>query len=255
MPRLGILETPAANLSLAMKHLNAVYTQKFNKKHDRTGHLFQGRYKAIVVEKDSYLRELCRYVVLNPVRARMVKHPKDWKWSSYRTTAGFGKPESWLEVDWILGQFGKERKSAQEAYRVFVEEGMGKKESPWENLYSRVYLGGKEFLDYVHEVGQKHKHLDVPKYQKHVVKLKLEEVLAKVAKMYGEKPEEILKAGRRKSEARDVAIYLLKRKSGMSFKSIGLRMGVGASAVGNRWLAIKKKIAEDKKFAEKLVKC
>ncbi len=83
-----LLETPAANLSTAMKHLNSLYTQRFNKKHHRVGHLFQGRYKALVVEKDTYLKELCRYVVLNPVRARMVKHPKDWKWSSYRATVG-----------------------------------------------------------------------------------------------------------------------------------------------------------------------
>ncbi len=122
----------------------------------------------------------------------MVKHPKDWKWSSYRATAGFDRAEKWLEVDWLLGQFGKERKKAQKSYRTFVEEGMGKKEKPWDDLYSRIYLGGKEFLEKVHEVGQRHKHLDVPKYQKHVVKQDPKEVLEKVGRMYGEKPEEIL---------------------------------------------------------------
>ena len=249
-----MLETPSANLSTAMKHLNAQYTQKFNKKHYRNGHLFQGRYKAIIVEKDSYLKELSRYVVLNPVRARMVKHPKDWKWSSYRATAGFDRAEKWLEVDWLLGQFGKERKKAQKSYRTFVEEGMGKKEKPWDDLYSRIYLGGKEFLDKVHEVGQRHKHLDVPKYQKHVVKQDPKEVLEKVGRMYGEKPEEILRAGKRESEARDMAIYLLKRKSGMSSKAIGMKMGVGESAVGNRLMKIKKRLAEDEKFAQKLIK-
>ena len=110
-----LLETPAANLSMAMKHVNGIYTQKFNKKHHRVGHLFQGRYKSIVVEKDSYLKELCRYVVLNPVRAGMVKHPKEWKWSSYRGTAGLSKPDKWLETDWILGQFGKNKQQAKRA--------------------------------------------------------------------------------------------------------------------------------------------
>ncbi len=250
-----LLETPQANLSVAMKHLNAQYTQRFNKKHHRTGHLFQGRYKAIVIEKNSYLQELCRYVVLNPVRAKMAKQPGGWKWSSYRATAGLERPEPWLEVDWILGQFGKERKRAQKAYREFVEEGMGRKETPWERLHSRVYLGGKEFLDHVHEMGQKHKHLDIPKYQKHVVKQNPEALLKKVGEIYGMKPGEILKAGKRRSEAREAAVYLLKKEAGLSLREIGERMGVGFSAVGNQWAKVKKKLGTDKRFAQRLVKC
>lgn len=250
-----LLETPEANLSLAMKHLNSLYTQRFNKKHHRSGHLFQGRFKALVVEKESYLLELCRYVVLNPVRARMVKSPGDWKWSSYRATAGIDKGEKWLEIGWILGRFGRLEKEAQKSYVSFVKDGIGKKESPWEELSSRVYLGKEEFLNKVHEMGRKHRHLDVPKYQKHVVKADPQEVLKKVGLVYGEKPEEILKSGRRKAEAREVAIYLLKRESGLSLKVIGKRMGVGFSAVGNQWARIKVKVAKDRAFAKRLLKC
>ncbi len=247
-----LLETPAANLSLAMKHFNGIYTQKFNKKHHRVGHLFQGRYKAIVVEKDSYLKELCRYVVLNPVRARMVKSPGEWKWSSYKATAGLEQPEKWLETDWLLGQFGRTLQQARKAYRAFVTEGMGRKESPWDELRSRLYLGKEEFLDRVHEAGQKHKHLDVPKYQKHVVKQDPDRLIRKVATAYGEKPEELLRAGKRGSEARDVAIYLLKRESGLSLKEIGKRMGVGLTAVGNRWVKMKVRLLKDKGLAKKI---
>src|SRR5665213_248452 len=247
-----LLETPAANLSPAMKHLNGIYTQKFNKKYHRVGHLLQGRYKAIVVEKDTYLKELCRYVVLNPVRAKMVKHPKDWKWSSYRETAGLEKSEPWIEIDWILGQFDKKLKMARRAYQAFVEDGMGKKESPWESLYSRIYLGSEDFLDKVHEIGQKHKILDVPKYQKHVVKQKPEYILAKTAKVYGVKVEAILKSGKKRHEARDAAIYLLKKESGMSLKEIGKMMGVGPTAVGNRWVTMKRRVLENKDLAERL---
>jgi REP element-mobilizing transposase RayT len=189
-----LLEVPEANLSQAMKHLNSQYTQKFNKKHHRTGHLFQGRFKAIVVEKESYLKELCRYLVLNPVRAHMVKRSKDWKWSSYRATAGLERAETWLETDWILGQFGKDRKRATKAYVAFVEDGIGKKGTPWDELYSRVYLGGDKFLKHVHEVGQKHKHLDVPRYQKELVKHDPEKVISYVAREYGLKREEVLVA-------------------------------------------------------------
>jgi hypothetical protein len=238
-----------------MKHLNAIYTQRFNKKHHRSGHLFQGRFKAIVVEKDSYLKELCRYVVLNPVRAHMVKKPGDWKWSSYRATAGLDKAESWEEVAWILGQFGKTEKQAQDSYKRFVAEGMGKKESPWEELSSRVYLGKEEFLDKVHEVGKKHRHLDVPKYQKHVVKKEPAKVLEKIGAIYGEKPDEILKSGKRRRESREAAIYWLKKESGLSLKEIGKRMGVGISAVGNQWTRIKAKMAKDRAYTKRLLTC
>ena len=87
-----LIETPDGNLSQGMRQLNGVYTQRFNRRHNRVGHVLQGRYKAILVEKNSYLLELARYVVLNPVRAAgIVKSPGDWKWSSYRATAGYEK--------------------------------------------------------------------------------------------------------------------------------------------------------------------
>ena len=107
---------PQANLAHALRHLNGVYTQAFNRRHRRVGHLFQGRYKAIVVEKEAYLLELCRYVVLNPVRAKMVTQPRAWKWSSYRATAGMEEAPPWLTVDWVLGQFARTRRQAHRAY-------------------------------------------------------------------------------------------------------------------------------------------
>ena len=104
-----LVETPDGNLSRGMRQLNGVYTQLFNRVHNRVGHVFQGRYKAIHVEKDDYLQELCRYVVLNPVRAGMVRSAREWKWSSYRATAGQVEVPTFLEVDWILGCFGKRK--------------------------------------------------------------------------------------------------------------------------------------------------
>ena len=101
-----MIETPEANLSTGMRQLNGVYTQRYNRRHGKRGHLFQGRYKAILVDKENYLHELCRYVVLNPVRAGIVDSPEEWKWSSYLETAGFRKPPDYLVVDWIAGIFG-----------------------------------------------------------------------------------------------------------------------------------------------------
>lgn len=102
-----LIETPQPNLSLGMRQLNGRYTQAYNRRHARVGHLFQGRFTAILVEKEAHLLELCRYVVLNPVRANLVTHPRLWAWSSYRATVGETKAPVWLMTDWILSQFGQ----------------------------------------------------------------------------------------------------------------------------------------------------
>ena len=121
-----LIETPEPNLSRGMRQINGEYTQAFNRRHHRVGHLFQGRFKAILVEKESHLLELCRYVVLNPVRARGMKvsAPEDWRWSSYRATAGKVKRPEWLTVTWVLSQFGKTPAKARQSYRRFVVQGI-----------------------------------------------------------------------------------------------------------------------------------
>ncbi len=128
-----------------MRQLNELYTQSQNRRHRRVGHLFQGRFKAILVEKESHLLELSRYVVLNPVRAKMVKHPGKWGWSSYRATAGEVTTPDYLTIDWLLGQFGSRLHNAQKKYRAYVAEGIGTP-SPWEQLQGQIYLGSKDFV-------------------------------------------------------------------------------------------------------------
>lgn len=140
-----LLETPDGNLSRGMRHLNGVYTQKYNWLHHKTGHVFQGRYKAILVDKESYMLELCRYVVLNPVRAKAVNKPGEWKWSSYLYTAGMKKSPEFLTTDWILGLFGKNKTKAQQLYRKFVKEGM-EISSPWDDLQGQILLGKENFV-------------------------------------------------------------------------------------------------------------
>jgi REP element-mobilizing transposase RayT len=107
-----LVETVDGNLSKGMRHLNGVYTQKHNKRHKRVGHVFQGRYKAILVDKESYLLEVSRYIVLNPLRAKMIERLSDWRWSSYRAMIGRAVVEEWLETDWILGCFSSDRSKA-----------------------------------------------------------------------------------------------------------------------------------------------
>ncbi len=119
-----VIETPDGNLSKGMRQLNGVYTQSFNKKNQRVVHVFQGRCKEIVIEKESYLLQVSRYVVLNPVSAKIVESPAEWMWSSYRGTAGMGKPHGVLTTDWILNQFDNNREKAIKSYKEFVMSGI-----------------------------------------------------------------------------------------------------------------------------------
>lgn len=141
-----VIETPDGNLSKGMRQINGIYTQSFNRKHKRVGHVFQGRYKAILIQKESHLLEVCRYVVLNPVRAKAVKRPDEWKWSSYRATAGMEKAHLCLTTDWITGQFAIRKRTARKSYREFVAAGVGE-ESIWKDVKGQSLLGEEDFAE------------------------------------------------------------------------------------------------------------
>jgi putative transposase len=171
-----LIETPEGNLSFGMRQLNGVYTQLFNKRHQRTGHLFQGRYKSILIQKDSHLLEVCRYVVLNPVRAKVVERPDAWKWSSYRATAGRETPASCLSVDWVLGQFSRKRTKAEQEYRQFVTWGIGK-ESIWREVKGQSFLGEDDFVDGLIPYIKKHQDIsEIPKSDRYVNRPGLERI-------------------------------------------------------------------------------
>ena len=126
--------------------MNGVYTQRFNRVHRRVGHVFQGRYKAILVERDAYLLELARYVVLNPVRARMVRSPMHWPWSSYNAMIGEADAPEWLETRTILAAFADTEMEAAARYARFVAEGKGQ-QAPWQQLKHQVFLGSDAFVE------------------------------------------------------------------------------------------------------------
>jgi putative transposase len=142
-----LIETPAGNLSLGMRQLNGLYPQRFNRRHGRVGHLFQGRFKASVVDRESYLLELCRYVVLTPVRAGMVKRPAQYRWSSYRAMAGLAPAPAWLNRAWVLAQFSPRPARAEQLDRHFVEEGITATASPWEQVRGQIVLGPEPVVE------------------------------------------------------------------------------------------------------------
>jgi REP element-mobilizing transposase RayT len=141
-----LIETPRGNLSVGMRQLNGVYTQRFNRRQGRVGHVFQGRFKAIVVEREQYLLALCRYVVLNPVRAGVVKQPERYRWSSYRATAGLDLAPGWLNREWVLAQFSTRRAVAERQYQQFVHA-KNAIASPWEQVRGQVVLGTEAFVE------------------------------------------------------------------------------------------------------------
>jgi REP element-mobilizing transposase RayT len=141
-----LVETPEGNLSTGMRRLNGVYTQKFNHRNKQVGHLFQGRFKAILVDRETYFLELCRYIVLNPVRAGLVDVPEDFAWSSYRAVLGLAPSPDCLVKETVLGYFGKHGRLAREAYQRFVRRGMGGK-SPLEDVRGQCLLGGEAFVE------------------------------------------------------------------------------------------------------------
>jgi putative transposase len=171
-----LIETPHGNLSKGMRELNGVYTQGVNQKYRRVGHLFQGRYKAIIVEKDNHLMSLCRYVVLNPLRIGLIERPEQWRWSSYRSTIGLMKRPSFLTTDWILSQFDRRKRVAMGKYRRFVMEGIDK-ESPWETLKGQIFYGTDEFIKQLSGLLDKKENTkEVPRIQRYAARPILKEL-------------------------------------------------------------------------------
>ena len=171
-----LIETPDGNLALGMRQLNGVYTQLFNKWHGRTGHLLQGRYKSILIQKDSHLLEVCRYVVLNPVRAKMVEKPEEYPWSSYLATAGRAKPHPSLTTGWVLGQFGRKQTRAEKEYRQFVSWGIDKP-TIWTEVRGQSLLGEEDFVDKLSEHLRRHKDVpEIPRSQRYANRPSLEKI-------------------------------------------------------------------------------
>jgi REP element-mobilizing transposase RayT/DNA-binding CsgD family transcriptional regulator len=207
-----LIETPDANLSKGMRQLNGMYTQNFNRIHNRVGHVFQGRYKAILVEKQGYLLEVARYIVLNPVRAQMVRSTKEWQWSSYRATAAQCAPPKCLTTDWLLSAFSSRRNDAVELYKQFVQEGK-RLPSPWKELRNQAYLGSVAFVE---------------KAQAHIgANQDLNEIPASQRR----RPPKSLVYYEHHSQTRNQAIIEAYRSGGYTLKQIGDHFGLHYSTV------------------------
>ena len=223
------VRTPRGNLSRVMRHVDGVYTQRFNRIHERDGSLFRGRYKAIVVDADEYLMAVVRYIHLNPVDGILARQPEEYVWSSHKDYLGGSRIEGWLKRNEVLDHF----ESPADFHR-FVQSGneeeiekfyIGKKRSP--------VLGGEGFrgkvMRQMRPIGVEH-----PRYERVSVRPSAEWVLKVVARQYGKVAQD-LKSSRRgkENEGRRVAMYLMKRLCDLTLGEVAREFGVKSyGAVG-----------------------
>jgi putative transposase len=238
-----LLETPAGNLSQIMQHINSAYTTYFNVKRKRAGHLFQGRYKAILVEADEYATELSRYIHLNPVRAGIAAKPEDYSWSSYRSYIGYSPAPEWLKREFIFGYFGKRAADAMKKYRTFVEELLGAEyDSPLKRTFGTAILGTAGFIETVTatHLSTKEVERDVPALRQFAARPAPEEIRSVVNRVIAN--DEKL--------ARQAGMYLCHRYSGEKLRAIGAMFNVRESAITEASRLFPLKIEKDKKLGE-----
>ncbi|TAJ76658.1 hypothetical protein EPO44_21265 [bacterium] len=252
-----VVETPKANLSQFMRHFNVSYTAYYNRRHGRVGHLYQGRFKAIVVEADSYLLELSRYVHLNPVRVGAMRHrgPREWlkylgryRWSSLDGYLGYGKRRAWVVYDQVLSYV----EGSHRRYGRFVEEGALRGYStPWEDLKGQVILGREGFWEQVKGRWLKGEGAVKDKERPSLSVLEKkgpEEVLGKVAGYFKLKPEELKKKRGGYRDQRGLVMEVMYRLCGMRQREIGRELGeIGYTQVSHERARIRQKIEHDSK--------
>jgi putative transposase len=219
-----LLETPSGNLSQIMRHINGAYTTYFNTKRKRSGHLFQGRYKGIVVEADEYAKELSRYIHLNPVRAGMVRSPGEYRWSSYRGYIGKDKAAGWLCRDLVLGYSGKKISESQREYRDYVEAALGQDcHNPLREVVGSVILGSVGFVETIRDTYLKNRtsERDLPSLRALQRGVSSEGIEQAVERVFGSDP----------ALARKVKLYVYHTCTAESLREIGNRFGISESGV------------------------
>ena len=220
-----VVEVTRPTLSRGMHWLNGVYAQAFNRRHHRVGHLLQGRFHGVLIDKDSYFMTVLRYVVLNPVRANMVTRPEDYAWSSYRGTAGLAETPEWLAADEALSVFGEERAVAQARYRAFVDDAIGSGESPWKDLVGQIFLGSEQWAEGVQEkIKERPRDSGHPRAQRELANPPMAEVVRVVAQALGIAEDRVRNGG--SGTPRMLAAWLGSRESFLPLSAIaaGLRM-------------------------------
>jgi REP element-mobilizing transposase RayT len=222
-----LVQTPDGNISRSMRHLDGVYTQRFNRTHHYDGQLFRGRYKSILVEGDSYLLELVRYIHRNPLEAGLVKNLQKYPWSSHKGYLSNAKKWDWLHKDYMLSFFGQNLPESIRKYRQFVS-----KQTPQEinkvlsNRKLPSVMGSERFIENVRERFFSHKsHEEVPESRR--LAPEVDRIMEEVCSFYNVKRQDLLASRRGNfNEPRNVAIYLTRCLRGDTLKGVGKAFGI-----------------------------
>ncbi len=237
-----LLEITQPNLSRIMQYLNASYTIYYNVKRKRTGHLFQGRFKSILVEADSYFAELTRYIHLNPVKAKMVEVPEQYRWSSYNAYI-VNRSDALVDKDRVRGLLAM----SPGQYRQFVLEGIEHPADPFKHVYAGFILGRVKFIK--ENLVQLRAEVESKDFAyKRAVKniIDPEKIIDVVARYFKLDPEQICKSRARSMTSKKAAIYVMRRKTGLTNAQIGAIFGMKFAAVSKAFLSFEKEIAGDK---------
>jgi hypothetical protein len=249
------LRTPQANLSAGMHDLNSGYASGFNRRHRRCGALFQGRFKAVLVEDESHALELTRYIHLNPVRARIVERPEEYGGSSYRDYLGVRTAPAWLDWQTVLAEVAKERSRARSAYRRFVEAGLSEPPaSPLEAVVGGMFLGRSEWIDrWRRRLAEEPIRQGVPAQRQLAWRPTLDEVVAAVSQAFDVDPADVLHSRRHGNEARLAAIYLSRLASDEAVGRIARHFGgVSAAAISKTVARVEQGRGEDPTWDRRL---
>ena len=225
-----LIQTLNANLSKMMHQLNTTYTLYFNQRYNRAGHLFQGRYHAILVQQNRYLLEVSRYLHLNAYRARIVNDPLQHTWSTYRYYVGASIAPNWLTTHFILDMIDANANLQKQLYQRFVNDGMTRPQNPFEAVYAQTILGDSSFIDEISSKVRLKKDSEIPAQKKFMQNVTFEKVLDVVSKVLNEDKTRIVSSGRF-SLTRKIAIYFVRVKTDMSLKDIGRIFNISYSAV------------------------
>jgi putative transposase len=242
-----LIETPKANISQIMQNINTSYTVYINRKNGRSGHLFQGRFKGIIVDKESYLVELSRYIHLNPVRARITERPEQSKWTSYKDFISKRTNNGMVTTEDTLTCFSQKGDDAVKAYKLFVESGIGGEDNPFEDVEAGLVLGRDGFIEGILNLLSKiNNDAELPQLRQLRVDVPAEKIIRCCSRYYGMKQEDLIARGKRKIE-RQLAIYMIKVHSNkMTNKEIGTYFGIRGSAVSGIIKAVERRMMEDK---------
>jgi len=248
-----LIKTNDPNLSRSMQWLGTTYTGHFNRRHSRSGHLFQGRFKSILVENDVYLMQLSCYIHRNPLRAGLVERLADYRWSSYLAYAyGRAQPE-WLDTEFLLSQFTHPNK--HKAYREKVQAYAEEEKRIWEDVRHGLLLGTEEFIDRIKSTyleGETHK--EIPQQRMVARNLAPEVLLSKMAGILNCDVEAFRRASRiskSQEEDRDLLIYLLWEQGQYKNYEIGDLLGLGYSAVSRRASLFRSKLEKDQRLKKR----